>query len=48
MISGLHHVSLKCGTSEEFEKAKAFYIDLLGFVKIRERICKTIGENHLW
>ena len=36
MISGLHHISLKCGTSEEFEKAKAFYIDLLGFVKVRE------------
>ena len=36
MISGLHHISLKCGTTEEFEKAKAFYIDILGFKKVRE------------
>lgn len=36
MITGLHHISLKCGTPEEFDKAKAFYIDLLGFAKVRE------------
>lgn len=36
MISGLHHISLKCGTAEEFEKAKSFYIDVLGFTKIRD------------
>ena len=36
MIKGLHHISLKCGTEEEFEKAKAFYIDLLGFSTVRE------------
>ncbi|MCR4689758.1 MAG: VOC family protein [Lachnospiraceae bacterium] len=36
MITGLHHISLKCGTSEEFDNAKAFYIDLLGFSKVRE------------
>ncbi len=36
MITGLHHISLKCGTPEEFERAKAFYIDLLGFTKVRE------------
>jgi GNAT superfamily N-acetyltransferase len=28
MITGLHHISLKCGTPEEFEKAKVFYMEL--------------------
>ena len=36
MITGLHHISLKCGTIEEFERAKAFYLDLLGFKVVRE------------
>ena len=36
MIKGLHHISLKCGTLEEFEKAKDFYMNLLGFTKVRE------------
>ena len=36
MISGLHHITLKCGTAEEFEKAKSFYIDVLGFTKVRD------------
>ncbi len=36
MISGLHHISMKCGTPEEFERAKAFYLDLLGFKIVRE------------
>ena len=36
MISGIHHVSLKCGTKEEFEKAKDFYLNVLGFAPVRE------------
>ena len=36
MISGLHHISLKCATLEEFEKAKKFYVHLLGFTIVRE------------
>ena len=36
MIKGLHHISMKCGTQEEFEKAKSFYLDLLGFNIVRE------------
>ena len=36
MITGIHHISLKCGTKEEFEKAKAFYLVLLGFTVVRE------------
>ena len=36
MITGLHHISMKCGTKEEFEKAKSFYLDILGFNIVRE------------
>ncbi len=36
MIKGLHHVSMKCGTPEEFERAKEFYMKTLGFTKVRE------------
>ena len=30
MIRGIHHISMKCGTPEEFSAAKAFYCGLLG------------------
>ena len=36
MISGIHHISLKCGTKEDFEKAKDFYLNVLGFSVVRE------------
>ena len=36
MIRGLHHISLKCGSGEEFEKTKSFYVDLLGFKLVRQ------------
>ena len=36
MIAGIHHISMKCGTEEEFRKAKEFYLDLLGFTVARE------------
>ena len=36
MITGMHHISMKCGTKEEFEKAKDFYLNLLGFSVKRE------------
>lgn len=36
MISGVHHISLKCGTKEEFDRVRSFYIDLLGFQVVRE------------
>lgn len=36
MILGLHHISLKCELPEDFEKAKSFYINLLGFKAVRE------------
>ena len=35
-ITGIHHVSLKCGTPEEFEKTKKFYLELLGLKIKRE------------
>ena len=36
MIRGIHHISLKCGTPEEFAKAKEFYLGLLGLKLVRE------------
>ncbi len=36
MISGLHHISMKCKTEKEFERVKEFYISLLGFKQVRE------------
>ena len=36
MITGIHHVSLKCGTTKEFKKAKDFYLNVLGFAVVRE------------
>ena len=35
MISGIHHVALKCRGSAEFEKTVAFYHDLLGLPILR-------------
>ena len=36
MITGIHHISMKCGTAEEYRKAKEFYVDVLGFTVRRE------------
>ena len=36
MITGIHHISMKCGTKEEFDKAKDFYLNMLGFSVKRE------------
>ena len=36
MIRGLHHVSLKCADRAVFERAKAFYCDVLGLRVYRE------------
>ena len=36
MITGIHHVSMKCGTQEEFERAKDFYLGVLGMSLARE------------
>ena len=36
MITGIHHVSMKCGTAEEFARAKDFYLHVLGFSVMRE------------
>lgn len=36
MIRGLHHVSMRCGTPEEFQRAKEFYCGLLGLPVKRE------------
>ena len=36
MITGIHHVSMKCESEQDFEKAKDFYLNLLGFTLVRE------------
>lgn len=36
MITGIHHISMKCGTEDELSKAKAFYLGTLGFTVERE------------
>lgn len=36
MITGIHHISMKCGTREEFEQARDFYLRVLGFSSVRE------------
>ncbi len=35
MIAGIHHISLKCEAAEDFEKAKDFYLNILGFSVVR-------------
>ena len=50
MIRGLHHISMKCATKEEFEKAKSFYLDLLGFSIVRlwpQGIMIDLGNTQL-
>ena len=34
MVKGIHHVSMKCGNAEDFQKAKDFYCGLLGLIEI--------------
>ena len=36
MVTGIHHISMKCGTEAEFGKAKEFYLGVLGFSVARE------------
>ena len=36
MITGIHHISMKCGTEEEYRKAREFYVNILGFTVRRE------------
>ena len=36
MIKGIHHISMKCGTDAEFQKAKDFYLRVLGLKAVRE------------
>ena len=36
MIKGVHHISMKCATAEEYEKTMRFYRDILGLKVKRE------------
>ena len=35
MIRGIHHISMKCGTKEEFDRVRDFYTRVLGM-----RVCR--------
>ncbi len=35
IITGIHHISMKCGNREEFDRAKDFYLNVLGFSAVR-------------
>ncbi|MBR0461191.1 MAG: VOC family protein [Erysipelotrichaceae bacterium] len=36
MITGIHHISMKCASAEEYEKAMHFYLEILGLKVKRE------------
>ena len=36
MITGLHHVSMKCETAKEIDRVRTFYLDVLGCSICRE------------
>ena len=36
MITGIHHISMKCCAGEEFSRARDFYLNVLGFSVARE------------
>ncbi len=36
MVTGIHHISMKCGTAEELAKVKDFYLGTLGLSVKRE------------
>ena len=36
MITGIHHISMKCGTGEAFLRVRDFYLNVLGFSVVRE------------
>ena len=36
MITGIHHISLKCDNAEDYRRVKEFYLDVLGFTVKRE------------
>lgn len=35
MVTGVHHISMKCGSDIDLQKTKEFYVDLLGFKLVR-------------
>ena len=40
MVKGIHHVSLKTSSDEEFARAKDFYLNVLGL-----SVCRECGEE---
>ena len=49
-ILGMHHISMKCADKMQFEKAVAFYKDILGFTEERrwaEGVMLRVGSARL-
>ena len=42
MIKGIHHISMKCGTADEFSQAKDFYLKLIRIGKM----CNISDDLH--
>lgn len=36
MVKGIHHICMKCGTPEAFNRVKEFYVNVLGLRIFRE------------
>lgn len=36
MVKGIHHISMRCSSPEEFEKVRSFYLDVIGLTVKRE------------
>lgn len=50
MIKGLHHVSMKCATEEDFSRVLEFYRDTLGLTEYRrwpEGVLLDTGSGYL-
>ena len=37
LVKGIHHISINCDGTEQFQKVKEFYIDLLGMKVVSEQ-----------
>lgn len=50
MIKGLHHISIKCVTSEDYERTLDFYLHILGlkiYRKWSEGVLIDLGSGYL-
>lgn len=47
VITGIHHIALKCKGNEHFEKTVSFYRDILGLPAVRQWGKGTESESCL-